>query len=101
MGAWGTPLMYAFGEREKILDLFESLAGSRMMCDYMRFGGCRLDASEEWLAPGEKIVDRFPGIFSEVEGLIFCHANVLCRTPQDCETSPPFAINTRSTGPLV
>ena len=25
MGAWGTPLMYAFREREKILDLFESL----------------------------------------------------------------------------
>ena len=38
MGAWGTPLMYAFREREKILDLFESLSGSRMMCDYMRFG---------------------------------------------------------------
>ena len=45
MGAWGTPLMYAFREREKILDLFESLTGSRMMCDYMRFGGCRVDAS--------------------------------------------------------
>ena len=29
MGAWGTPLMYAFREREKILDLFESLSGSR------------------------------------------------------------------------
>src|SRR5437868_3427945 len=43
MGAWGTPLMYAFREREKILDLFESLSGSRMMCDYMRFGGCRVD----------------------------------------------------------
>ena len=28
MGAWGTPLMYAFREREKILDLFESLSGS-------------------------------------------------------------------------
>ena len=50
MGAWGTPLMYAFREREKILDLFESLSGSRMMCDFMRFGGCRVDASPEWLA---------------------------------------------------
>ena len=45
MGAWGTPLMYAFREREKILDLFESLTGSRMMCNYMRFGGCRVDAA--------------------------------------------------------
>ncbi|HEX3818459.1 MAG TPA: hypothetical protein VHW03_09235, partial [Chthoniobacterales bacterium] len=24
MGAWGTPLMYAFRERERVLDLFES-----------------------------------------------------------------------------
>src|SRR5437763_9211671 len=38
MGASGTPLMYAFREREKILDLFESLTGARMMCNYMRFG---------------------------------------------------------------
>ena len=44
MGASGTPLMYAFREREKILDLFEALTGSRMMCNYMRFGGCRVDA---------------------------------------------------------
>src|SRR5690349_14095109 len=33
MGASGTPLMYAFREREKILDLFESLTGARMMCN--------------------------------------------------------------------
>jgi NADH-quinone oxidoreductase subunit D len=43
MGASGTPLMYAFREREKILDLFEELTGSRMMCNYMRFGGCRVE----------------------------------------------------------
>jgi len=43
---WGqrTPLI-RFKEREKILDLFESLTGSRMMCNYMRFGGCRVDVS--------------------------------------------------------
>ena len=46
MGASGTPLMYAFREREKILDLFEALTGSRMMCNYMRFGGCRVDATD-------------------------------------------------------
>src|SRR6185369_10041120 len=48
MGASGTPLMYAFREREKILDLFESLTGARMMCNYMRFGGCRCDLPAGW-----------------------------------------------------
>src|SRR5437870_5608122 len=67
MGAWGTPLMYAFREREKILDLFESLSGSRMMCDYMRFGGCRVDASPEWLARAKNIGDLFPRFADALE----------------------------------
>src|SRR5215208_3425432 len=57
MGASGTPLMYAFREREKILDLFESLSGARMMCNFQRFGGSRLDASPEWLAAAQRLVD--------------------------------------------
>src|ERR1700678_3358934 len=56
MGASGTPLMYAFREREIILDLFESLTGSRMMCNYMRFGGCRVDLPAGWLDRVAKVV---------------------------------------------
>src|SRR3984957_1841320 len=56
MGASGTPLMYAFREREKILDLFESLTGSRMMCNYMRFGGCRVDLSSAWIETARKVI---------------------------------------------
>ena len=62
MGASGTPLMYAFREREKILDLFESLTGSRMMCNYMRFGGCRVDVSAAWLEAGAQGCGRIAGI---------------------------------------
>jgi len=57
--------MYAFREREKILDLFESLSGSRMMCDYMRFGVCRVDAGSDWFARAEKIVAAFPKFLDE------------------------------------
>src|SRR5438445_9740934 len=49
MGAWGTPLMYAFREREKMLDLLVSLSRSRRFRDYMRFGGCRVDTPPGWL----------------------------------------------------
>src|SRR5258708_5141087 len=65
MGASGTPLMYAFREREKILDLFESLTGSRMMCNYMRFGGCRVDASPAWLDATRKVVAGLPAFVDE------------------------------------
>ncbi len=70
MGASGTPLMYAFREREKILDLFESLTGSRMMCNYMRFGGCRVDASSDWLDRARKVVAGIPGFADEFDALL-------------------------------
>src|ERR1700678_4145008 len=70
MGASGTPLMYAFKEREKILDLFESLTGARMMVNYMRFGGCRVDATPAWLDATRKVVAGLPGFSEEMERLL-------------------------------
>jgi len=101
MGAWGTPLMYAFREREKILDLFESLAGSRMMCDYMRFGGCRVDANDEWLTGAKKIVDRFPTFLDEFEELILQNEIVIARTQNVGKLSPVLAISAGITGPML
>ena len=101
MGAWGTPLMYAFREREKILDLFESLSGSRMMCDYMRFGGCRVDASDEWLARAEKIVDLFPKFIDELQQLVVGNEVVIARTQNVGKLSPELAISAGITGPML
>jgi NADH-quinone oxidoreductase subunit D len=101
MGAWGTPLMYAFREREKILDLFESLSGSRMMCDYMRFGGCRVDADDTWLAAAKRIVDRFPKFLDEFEQLILQNEIVIARTQNVGKLSPELAINAGITGPML
>src|SRR5205085_8780344 len=56
MGALGTPLMYAFRERERIVDLFESLSGARMMYNYMRFGGCRVDLPPGWIESAHRVV---------------------------------------------
>jgi NADH-quinone oxidoreductase subunit D len=101
MGAWGTPLMYAFREREKILDLFESLSGSRMMCDYMRFGGCRVDAEDEWLGRAKQIVDRFPKFLDEFEELILQNEIVIARTQNVGKLSPELAISAGITGPML
>jgi NADH-quinone oxidoreductase subunit D len=101
MGAWGTPLMYAFREREKILDLFESLAGSRMMCDYMRFGGCRVDPDDNWLAGARKIADRFPKFLDEFEELILGNEIVIARTQNVGKLSADLAISAGITGPML
>ncbi|MEP7014590.1 MAG: NADH-quinone oxidoreductase subunit D, partial [Verrucomicrobiota bacterium] len=101
MGAWGTPLMYAFREREKILDLFESLSGSRMMCDFMRFGGCRVDASPEWLERAKQIVDAFPKFLDEFENLILQNEIVIARTQNVGKLSADLAISAGITGPML
>ena len=101
MGAWGTPLMYAFREREKILDLFESLSGSRMMCDYMRFGGCRVDASADWLARAKKIVDAFPKFLDEFEKLIVENEILIARTQEVGKLSADLAVSAGITGPML
>jgi len=101
MGAWGTPLMYAFREREKILDLFESLSGARMMCDYMRFGGCRVDTSDEWLVAAKKIVDRFPKFLDEFDELILGNEIVMARTQNVGSLSADLAISAGITGPML
>jgi NADH-quinone oxidoreductase subunit D len=101
MGAWGTPLMYAFREREKILDLFESLAGSRMMCDYMRFGGCRVDAGPDWMDRARKVPDAFARFLDEFEDLILLNEIVMARTQQVGNVSAELAVNAGLTGPML
>src|SRR5207245_5906842 len=101
MGAWGTALMYAFREREKILDLFESLSGSRMMCDYMRFGGCRVDAGSDWMERAKKIVDFFPRFLDEFENLIVENEILIARTQEVGKLSAELAINAGITGPML
>src|SRR5881296_4056771 len=80
LGAWGTPLLYAFRERERILDLFEAVSGSRMMCNYMRFGGVRVDMTEKDLAAAKDIVSRFPRFLDEFEKLLTGNEVLLART---------------------
>jgi NADH-quinone oxidoreductase subunit D len=101
MGAWGTPLMYAFREREKVLDLFESLSGARMMCDYMRFGGCRVDTSPEWIEAARKLVGRFPKFLDEFEQLILSNEIVIARTQHVGILPPELAISAGITGPML
>lgn len=44
-----TPLLYAFDDREKILDLLEGITGSRLTYCYYRFGGVCNDIDEPFI----------------------------------------------------
>jgi NADH-quinone oxidoreductase subunit C/D len=61
MGAFFTPALYGLAERELILDIFEIVTGSRMMCNYFRFGGVARDLPEGILGRIRDLVyERLP-----------------------------------------
>ena len=101
MGASGTPLMYAFREREKILDLFESLTGSRMMCNYMRFGGCRVELPSGWLDQTRRVVEAFPRFLDEYEALLTGNEIFMARAQGVGVLTKELAINAGVTGPML
>jgi NADH-quinone oxidoreductase subunit D len=101
MGASGTPLMYAFREREKILDLFESLTGARMMCNYMRFGGCRCDLPPGWIDGARQVADEYPRFLDEFERLLSENEILLARTQGVGVLPAELAVNASVTGPML
>jgi NADH-quinone oxidoreductase subunit D len=46
LGAFGTPLLYCFREREKIISIYEEVCGSRLTYSYFRFGGVAKDVPD-------------------------------------------------------
>ena len=71
LGAYFTPALYGLRERELILDLFEAASGSRMMCNYMRFGGVMADLPQGWVARARDLVwNRLPRVMEDFENLL-------------------------------
>lgn len=101
MGALGTPLMYAFRERERIIDLFEALSGSRMMYNYMRFGGCRVDLPGGWVEEAKNVVANFPVFLDEFESLLNENEILIARTQGVGILGPELAVSAGVTGPML
>jgi NADH-quinone oxidoreductase subunit D len=65
-----TGMMYAFRDRERILDLFDMACGARMTYNYIRIGGVMADVPAEFPAAAASFLDDFPAMLAEYEGLI-------------------------------
>ena len=51
-----SPFLYAFREREMIINMLNELSGARLTFNYMRVGGVKWDAPEGWI---EKVKTLF------------------------------------------
>jgi NADH-quinone oxidoreductase subunit D len=101
LGALGTPLLYAFREREKVLDIFEAISGARMMCNYMRFGGVRVNLNDDFLNRIRKIVDDYPYFLDEYETLLNNNEILVSRCQGTGVLSKELAISSGITGPML
>jgi len=102
LGAYFTPILYCFEERELILDIFEAVAGSRMMCNYYRFGGVARDLPEGILEKTRQLVyERFPRKIDELDAYLTNNEIIRTRTEGVGVLTPQQAIAYSAVGPLL
>ena len=101
LGTLGTPLMYCFRSRERILDLFEMLCGARVTVSYMRPGGVFFDAPPEFWPALDQFLKDFDAEFAELEQLILENEIVMIRTRGVSYLPLDIAINCSVSGPVL
>lgn len=102
LGAFYTPLLYGLEERELILDLFEAASGSRMMCNYMRFGGLARDVPADFIEKVQYLVDeRLPRRTDELEAYLIKNELFLARAKNVGVLPRDKAINYSTAGPVL
>src|SRR5262249_37210467 len=101
LGAFFTPVLYAFEERELILDLFEMTAGSRMMCNYMRFNSVARDLPPEFLPLARDLVEnRLPRSIDEFDRLLTRNEIMVARSKGVGRLTAQQAIDYSVSGPM-
>lgn len=101
LGAFFTPFMYMFRERERIVDLFEMVCGQRLLYNYMRFGGVSHDIPGEFLPALEKLIKRMPGFIAQYESLLAENEILLARTKGVGILTREMAVNSSASGPVL
>lgn len=100
-GAWQTPIMYLFRDRETILDLFEMTCGARLTLNYMRIGGVSNDPPPEFGPILEKFLAEVPGRLDDYASLLVENEIMLSRSRGVGVTPPDAAINASLSGPML
>jgi NADH:ubiquinone oxidoreductase subunit D len=102
IGAFFTPMMYAIEERELVLDLFEMVSGSRLMCNYMRFGGVAYDLPDQFLPMANTLVhDRLERTIDEMDAFLTGNEIVQERMKGVGVLPPEMAIGYSTSGPVL
>ena len=102
LGAMYTPSLYAFEERELILDIFEAISGARMMCNYFRFGGVVRDIPDDVMQKIKGLVfERLPAKTDEMDRFLTENEVLVSRMKGMKMIDAEDAIRYSVTGPVL
>ena len=108
MGAYGldlgtfSPFLYAFREREHILDLFEDVCGARLTYSYLTIGGAHDDLPDGWLERAARtFLDYFKPRIPEYHALLTDNHIFVKRTANIGVLSKEMALDYGCTGPML
>jgi NADH-quinone oxidoreductase subunit D len=107
MGAYGldlgtfSPFLYAFREREMILDLFEDVCGARLTYSYITIGGVHDDLPDGWVDRCQKFLDYLKPRVEEYHTLLTRNHIFVMRTANIGNLSKELALSYGCTGPML
>ncbi len=107
MGTYGldlgsfSPFLYAFREREKILDLFEEVCGARLTYSYIAPGGATGDLPTGWLKKCETFLDELDPVIAEYHTLLTSNAIFIKRAANIGVLPADMAISYGCSGPVL
>jgi NADH-quinone oxidoreductase subunit D len=107
MGAYGldlgtfSPFLYAFREREMILDLFEEVCGARLTYSYITIGGVHDDLPDGWVDKCQKFIDYLKPRIEEYHTLLTRNQIFIKRTANLGIMSKETALSYGCTGPVL
>ena len=107
MGAYGldlgtfSPFLYAFRERERILDLFEEACGARLTYSYITPGGATADLPRGWIQKCSAFLDQFEPIIEEYHTLLTTNAIFVKRAAGIGIMPAEMAISYGTSGPVL
>jgi NADH-quinone oxidoreductase subunit D len=107
MGAYGldlgsfSPFLYAFREREHILDMFEDVCGARLTYSYLTIGGAHDDLPEGWVDRLDSFIQYFKPRIPEYHAMLTDNHIFVKRTAGIGILSQEKAIAYGCTGPML
>lgn len=97
-----TPFLWAFREREYVLDLFEKLCGARLLYNYMWIGGVSHDVYDGFAEECMSFLDTFERVvFEEFNPILTYNKIFIERTANVGILPPELAIDYGITGPCL